>query len=402
MSIHIPLVSEQASYEPVFPGMNVIDCDAHITEPANLWISRGPASMRSRLPTMLRVDGRDMWFVDGDIPLGTVGLSVVAKQGRKTHGQLTLPTIDAMDDSSWNPAARVEVLNRLGIQAQILYPNVAGFGSSRFLSMRDDDLRLACVQIYNDYIGELQADTGGRLVPQAILPLWDMPTTLREMQRAKHALKLTGVTIPDTPERLGLPDFGSDHWIPFWECASELGMPLNFHIGSADVQTFINAPWPSMGPERRMAIGATMLYMDNARVIVNLLYSDVIERFPKLRFVSVESGLGWIPFVLEACEYQWDEMVPTEVRHHQMRPTEKFKQAIYACFWFEDDGPRRLIEKIGVDRVLFETDYPHPTCLYPRSREHLRSVLADVSDATRQRVLCDNAAELYGISIQAP
>lgn len=394
-----PLVSEHANYERVFPGIGVIDCDAHITEPADLWISRGPASMRARLPTMREVDGRHMWFVDGDVPLGTIGLSVIGKQGQKNHGMFTLPTIELMDEASWNPAARVEVMNRAGIQAQILYPNVAGFGSSRFLSLRDNDLRLACVQIYNDYAAEIQASTKGRLVPQAILPLWDMPSAVREMERAKCELKLRGVTIPDTPERLGMPDFGSPHWIPFWECASALELPLNFHIGSADVQTFVNAPWPSMGPERKMAIGATMLYMDNARVIVNLLYSDIIERYPKLRFVSVESGLGWIPFVLEACEYQWDEMVPTEVKHHQMRPTEKFRQAIYACFWFEDNGPRRMIDKIGEDHVLFETDFPHPTCLYPDSRRHLQNVMSDLPDSTRRKVLCDNAAALYGISV---
>ena len=399
MTSHAPLVSEHADYERVFPGLPVIDCDAHITEPADLWTSRGPASMRHRLPTLREVNGQHQWFVDGDIPLGSIGLSVIGRQGRKQHGMLTLPMLDMMDDASWDPAARVAVLDRMGIQAQILYPNVAGFGSSRFLQMKDDELRMACVQIYNDYAAEIQANTKGRLVPQAILPLWSMPATLREMQRARGELKLTGVTIPDTPERLGLPDFGNDHWIPFWECASELGLPLNFHIGSADVQTFINAPWTSMGPERRMAIGATMLYMDNARVIVNLLYSDIIERFPKLRFVSVESGLGWIPFVLEACEYQWDEMVPTEVKHHRMRPTEKFRQAFYACFWFEENGPTRMIDRIGEDRVLFETDFPHPTCLYPRSREHLQAVLGEMPETTRRKVLCDNAASLYGIKV---
>ena len=146
-----------------------------------------------------------------------------------------------------------------------------------------------------------------------------------------------------------------------------------------------------------MAVGGALLYLDNARMITNLMYSDVLERYPGLRFVSVESGLGWIPFLLEACEYQWDQMVPTEVKHHELRPTEKFRRNISACFWFEREGPARLIDRIGAANVLFETDFPHPTCLYPHAREHLRAVLGELSPAIRQSVLHDNAARLYGL-----
>ncbi|MEE8042941.1 MAG: amidohydrolase family protein, partial [Pseudomonadales bacterium] len=82
-----------------------------------------------------------------------------------------------------------------------------------------------------------------------------------------------------------------------------------------------------------------------------------------------------------------------------LRPREKFQQGFHACFWFEEEGPKRLIESIGADKILFETDFPHPTCLYPHSREHLQNVLADVSEDTRRKVLCGNAAKLYGIDL---
>lgn len=386
-----------AELDPVFPGIGIVDCDSHYTEPPDLWTSRAPRTLKGRVPHLRNVSGRDLWFVGDDVMLGTIGTSVIGKGLKKVHGKLYLPQLDLIDEASYDARARLKVLDALGISHQILYPNVAGFGSSRFLAIPDADLRLACVTIYNDAVAELQHTSNGRLLPQAILPFWDLEATLAEMRRIREDLALTGVTIPDTPDRLGLPDFGDPHWEPFWEAAEALSIPLNFHIGSADFSMFTNSPWKSMGDERKVAIGAALLYMDNARVVVNLLYSDIIDRHPDLRFVSVESGLGWIPFILEACEYQWDEMCPTEVRHHRLRPTEKFRQGIYACFWFEDDGPRRLIDKIGADRVLFETDFPHPTCLYPGSREHLKSVLADLSDATRRRVLRDNATELYHI-----
>jgi predicted TIM-barrel fold metal-dependent hydrolase len=387
-----------ATLDPVFPGIGIVDCDSHYTEPPDLWTSRAPRALKDRVPHLRHMEGRDLWFVGDNVLLGAIGTSVIGKGLNKVRGKLFLPQLDLIDEASYEPRARLKVMDGLGISHQILYPNVAGFGSSRFLAIPDADLRLACVSIYNDAVAELQRTANGRLLPQGILPFWDLPATLKEMRRIREELHLTGVTIPDTPDRLGLPDFGDPHWEPFWEAAEALHLPLNFHIGSADFGMFTNSPWKSMGDERKTAIGAAMLYMDNARVIANLLYSDIIDRHPDLRFVSVESGLGWIPFILEACEYQWDEMCPTEVRTHKLRPTEKFRQSIYACFWFEEDGPRRLIDKIGAERVLFETDFPHPTCLYPGSRQHLKHVLGDLPEQTRRRVLCDNATELYRIA----
>ncbi len=380
----------------IFPGVSVVDCDSHWTEPPDLWTSRAPVQLRDRMPRVIEHDGMQLWQV-GDLTLGPIGLSVVRRDGGKAYGKLFLPHIEQLHPAAYDPTARLELLDRLGIGTQIIYPNVAGFASARFLEIADPVVRSACVEIYNDAAAELQATTAGRLRPQAILPFWDRAATIAEMRRARNVLGLTGFTITDSPERIGLPDYGDASWNSFWETAVELNSPLNFHIAAAGTELFTSAPWPSLGPECRMAVGGALLYLDNARMITNLLYSDVLERHPGLRFVSVESGLGWIPFLLEACEYQWDQMVPTEVKHHELRPTEKFRRNISACFWFEREGPSRLIERIGADSVLFETDFPHPTCLYPNAREHLRDVLGRLDPSVRSRILHDNAARLYGI-----
>ena len=379
----------------IFPGVSVVDCDSHWTEPPDLWTSRAPVQLRERMPHVVERDGMQLWQV-GDLTLGPIGLSVVRRDGGKAYGKLFLPHIEQLHPAAYDPRARLELLDQLGITTQIVYPNVAGFASARFLEIADPVVRSACVEIYNDAAAELQATTKGRLRPQAILPFWDRAATIAEMRRARQ-LGLSGFTITDAPERIGLPDYGDPSWNSFWETAVELRTPLNFHIAAAGTELFSSAPWKSLGPECRMAVGGALLYLDNARMITNLLYSDVLERYPELQFVSVESGLGWIPFLLEACEYQWDQMVPTEVKHHESRPTEKFRRNISACFWFEREGPARLIERIGAGNVLFETDFPHPTCLYPHAREHLRAVLGGLDAPVRRSVLYDNAARLYGI-----
>jgi predicted TIM-barrel fold metal-dependent hydrolase len=176
-------------------------------------------------------------------------------------------------------------------------------------------------------------------------------------------------------------------------------MPVNFHIGASEssMEWFGSSPWPSMGRDEKLAIGSALIYVENARVLSNLIYSGVLERFPSLRFVSVESGIGWIPFILEALDYQLEETAPAVKRRLSLRPSEYFRRQGYGCFWFERTGPARLIEAIGVNNVLFETDFPHPTCLYPDALERVAEVMSGASDQVSRRVLQDNAAELYRI-----
>jgi len=141
--------------------------------------------------------------------------------------------------------------------------------------------------------------------------------------------------------------------------------------------------------------------MSNVRILTNLCMSDMFDRYPNLRVVSAESGIGWVPFILESMEFQLDEMVtdPAEASQQRRRPTEYFRDHIHVMFWFESYAPAHMIEHIGVHNVLVETDVPHPTCLYPGTRAHFAKVLAGVDPFVRRRVLRDNAAELYGINL---
>jgi predicted TIM-barrel fold metal-dependent hydrolase len=131
------------------------------------------------------------------------------------------------------------------------------------------------------------------------------------------------------------------------------------------------------------------------------MLSGMFDRYPNIKLVSVESGCGWVPFIMEAAEYQWDEMAPDEAKLLKRRPHEYFKEHIFATFWFEDLGVKHFVEAIGPDNLLFETDFPHPTCLYPESQEHLARVLARLEPGVRQRVIQDNAVELYSIKLPA-
>ena len=122
------------------------------------------------------------------------------------------------------------------------------------------------------------------------------------------------------------------------------------------------------------------------------------ERYPNLKFVSVESGIGWIPFLLDALDYQCGETAPEHLAHLSMKPSEYFRRQFYGCFWFESKTLGPAIDHIGPDQIMFETDIPHPTCLYPHSVERERAI-QELAPEVQKKILQDNAANLYGIEV---
>jgi predicted TIM-barrel fold metal-dependent hydrolase len=228
----------------------------------------------------------------------------------------------------------------------------------------------------------------------AMIPWWDIDAAVREVERI-HRQGLKGVNITSDPHLQGQPPLHDLHWEPLWDVCESLKLPINFHVGASDtgVQWYGDSPWPGFDESRRLAIGSAMLYLGNARVVANLIFSGILDRHPGLNFVSVESGVGWIPFLLEALDYQADE---AGVKL-SMEPSKYFHRQIYACFWFEHRRVLDDVKHLGWDKVMFETDFPHPTCLYPEPLKQVAQTLEPVDFEKREKILSGNAARLYNI-----
>ncbi len=386
----------------ILDDLKIIDTDSHWSEPYDLWTSRAPAKYRDRVPRMTTKDGKRRWWFDDSIPIGLpIASSVVGPDGEKVTGTVFFDfDNDMVHRASYDAQARVAMLDELGIEAQIMYPNVAGFGNQNFLKSPDDALRLISVEIYNDALAEFQEATGQRVFGMALLPWWDLDASVREIERC-HANGLRGIVTCSNPEEAGLPDMAMPHWDPVWQVCSDLAMPINFHIGSSkgNLDYYGKAPWPSFGPERRLAVGSANLFMGNARVVGNMIYSGVPERFPNVKFVSVESGVGWLPFFLEVLDHQMHETAPNELAELSMLPSDYFRRQFYGCFWFERSTVRPTVEYVGAQSLMFETDFPHPTCLYPRDDHDLVKALEGIPLGDVERIMSLNAAELYRIDI---
>jgi uncharacterized protein len=411
---------------PTEQAVRIIDCDAHFTEPPDLWTSRAPAALRDRMPVQKTVDGRTAWFL-GDEVWASIGGNTIRNGREKVLGAHVVQPFEEIDPAAWSPLERLKLLDEMGIWAQVLYPNGIGFASNHVFAIDDEEQRTAVLQTYNDFLVDVQETSNGRLLPQALLPIWDMDLTIAEMTRLLDK-GIRGFTLSDKPELLGLAELPHPYFDPMWDLFNESGAVVNFHIGSGARKEELNAIrsaryeddvnhggprsdppavadpyWRSFGPQRRLAAGASQMFMSNVRIVVNLCMSNLFDRYPKLRVVSAESGIGWVPFLLESVEFQLDEMVtdPEERGLQKRRPREYFADHLFVMFWFERLGPSKLIESIGVNKVLVETDVPHPTCLYPGAKEHFADVMSQLDPYVRRRVLQDNAAELYSISLPA-
>ncbi|HPG28842.1 MAG TPA: amidohydrolase family protein, partial [Myxococcota bacterium] len=200
-----------------------------------------------------------------------------------------------------------------------------------------------------------------------------------------------------------MPPLASPHWNPLWACAQDHDLPISFHIGSGE---FTGKDWT---PERMELYGAgginaqtsIGLFLENGRQLVDLLFSGVLPRFPDLKFVSIESGIGFLPYLLEAADYTFDYgRVAQQRPEFEMKPSEYFNRQVYACYWFEQFATRHMLDQLPVDNLLFETDYPHPVCLYGDVRERIDAGLAGAPIEQRRKLLFDNAARLY--KVEAP
>ena len=189
-----------------FAELKVIDSDTHWSEPEDLWTARAPSAYRDLVPQVKVLNGKRRWVVNGDTVIGPAhATSAIAPDGGKIYGIDFLGYTNAdVHRACLDVDARLAMMDSLGIHAATLYPNVAGFGSQNFMKVTDEGLRVACVEIYNDYMAEIQAASGNRLLPMAMVPWWDAEGTAREMVRAQE-LGLRGDRDLLQPPRLGLP-----------------------------------------------------------------------------------------------------------------------------------------------------------------------------------------------------
>ncbi len=385
----------------IFDRIRAIDTDTHITEPATLWTDRvSTKKWGDSVPHIKKQDGRDIWCIRDEL-VGAPGFTTMAGfNGSPPEGPMGY---DDIPKSSFDAGERLKHMDAESIHAQVLYPNVGGFGSGGFLKLKEPELMLECVRAYNDFLVEWCSADSNRLIPVAAMPFWDVNECVKEIDRAVSAGHKS-ILACTQPEAWGEPSLADPHWNPFWAAAQEAGVPVSFHIGGGDLSDlFVDKI--GLGVRANFARASSMIFMQNVTCIADLIFGGVCHRFPDLKMVSVESGVGWIPSYLEAADWQFaGSETRKEHPEYDLLPSEYFKRQIYGCFWFERRGFRDAVGHLP-DNIMWETDFPHPTCQHPgleggptqRPADYAEDAFEGVPEETIEKVLYSTAAKLYGI-----
>jgi predicted TIM-barrel fold metal-dependent hydrolase len=384
---------EAKGLAPELQGIKIVDCDTHVTEPPDLFTSRAPARYKDKVPHVRRVQGIDRWFV-GDRDFGAMGGNVIRADHNKLLGRCSFPTLTEGHSSAYETKARLQVMDEMGIYAQMCYHNSGVTQAGSLMALGDNELAVTIIKLYNDAAVDRQRESGQRLFTLGHVPFWDKAAMEAEAKRCLD-LDIKGFVLPDTPERIGCPSYCEQHWTAFLEMCAERGASLNFHLNTAMDPTVL--AWKGFSFEQTLSVVATMFCIGNAATLGNWIVSGRLDQFPKLKIGLIESGMGWVPFALEALEHQFNEMLPSKWKMLKRRPKEYFRDQFWVTYWFEEVGPKQLLETIGVNKVMFETDFPHPTSLYPGIQNHIVDSLGGYNYEVRKRVLERNAVELYNL-----
>jgi len=360
----------------------IISCDDHMDTnalPPDLWTARLPAAQREGGPRVEETaDGRRFWTVGGT-PVSPSGSfdrrlpSAIARAGLEDDGYR--PS---------NPRLRLADMDRDGIEGSVIYGPITGLVPA---VMRDPALRHACFRAYNDWAAEFNATDPRRLCMLAMLPADDPAAAAAEVERAAR-LGHRGVQLGHFEAATPIHDRA---WEPLWAACAAAGLPLSFHlIGGTYLLRLNPGSW-------EMVAFAAVAPMQLDEVLVTVVLSGILERHPRLRVVLGESGIGWVPYVLERMEHEHDKYAG-RTRDHRcaLRPSELFRRQVYVTFE-EDRLGIGLIEDIGADNVMWASDYPHPDSTFPESRHAVEEAFRDVDSEVTRKIVAENCARLYGL-----
>jgi len=369
----------------------LLDADSHVSEPLNLWQERLPAKYRDRAPRMLKEHE------------GKPGAWWLIEEGREPHNVIlgfgANKTLEELQQflkgfsyagahrGGWDPAQRVKDMDQDGVTGDVLYTTL-GF---RMFWIRDAGFQRACFHVYNDWLAEFCSYSPRCLKGLGLISLYDPKQGAEDLEECAKKGLAGGLIWASPPDEL---PFYSEVYNSFWKAAQELRMPLSLH----EFAGFERIYWESTAEKRTVANAVASHEVETT--FATFILSGILERFPRLRIISAELNCGWLAYFLHRMDRAFDSRgvrlqgspFPTKLT---MRPSEYFRRQLYATFI---DDPYGLAHRheIGVDNLLWSSDFPHSATFWPHSREKIAKDFHGIGEEDKRKILCENVAKLYG------
>ena len=388
----------------------IVSVDDHVVEPPTLWTDRLPATYADRMPRVVRKRGRqvydgglkfvesddappvDLWLYDdlvSPIPRG------MAQVGYLDEPSASSITYDEIVDGCWKQDARLADLSRNHTDGSLSFPSFSRFCGQTFLEREDKELARLCVEAYNDWMIDewCAGDGAGTLIPCTLIPLWDAQLAAAEVRRCADKGSFA-VAFSENPVPLGLPSIYGEHWEPFFAACEETRTVINMHIGSSS-QMAITAP------DAPLEAGMSLTAENSVHAFVDWLCCGAFARHPNLKIALSEGQVGWMPFMMERLDSIWERshfyggtlkaMLPEP-------PSSYVAGHVYGCI-FDDMHGLASRHTIGMDQIMFETDYPHSDSTFPHSKETAEKIVtaAGLTDDETYKLLRGNAITCFGL-----
>ncbi|MDX1513406.1 MAG: amidohydrolase family protein [Gammaproteobacteria bacterium] len=376
----------------------IISADCHIDLiwlPPELFTENASAAMKPRMPYVERRadgerwvsrNGADFGLVNG---MGSAGRRYVPGQ---IHRSDRMAATGLYEDGKQGirrltePDLRILDQDRDGVQGEVLYGIL---GAAQRLN--DPPAAEEMLRIYNDWLAEFCATHPERFAGIACIPNHDMDVATGEIRRVAKKGVARGIEVPATVNMRPLWD---PAWAPLWTAAAEARLPVHFHtVGGRKPDM---AGLEPLAQRQCFAVYITGFQIAMSKVLMELIYGGVFESHPDLVVVLGESGIGWIPYMLEHMDLEWEDQFKDLTL--TMKPSEYWRRNCRATYQTDRVGIRNL-DLIGEGNVMWGSDFPHPDGVWPDSREFIARELGHLPNATRRRVVCENAAELYGFKL---
>lgn len=398
MSEYEPSEHEQSEHEPnLLPEptaepltCKVISVDDHVTEPPTVFEGRIAAKFADRAPRLVEDSSGGLVWAYEDGEMHDSGFGAVA--GRPQEDWRHEPIrYEEVRKGVWDIHARVQDMDLDGVEASVTFPSMCGFAGRQFAASKDPELGLACVRAYNQWhLEDWSAPYPGRIVPLQLTWLPDPVIAAREVERnAERGFR--AVTFPDLPQRLGFPAIHEEAWEPFLRACEETETVICLHTGSAGYILNTRADAPLQLQTSLFPAGAYVAAME-------WIWAFVPTRFPRIKIALSEGGIGWVPMALDRLDYviahSGGSPVDTPWPDREKSPSDVLKSNFWFCM-LDDPSTLSARDRIGVDHIMFESDYPHADSTWPHTQSLIAQRLGPLGPEITKMIAHDNAAALF-------
>jgi len=393
----------------------MISADCHLDLcwlPPGLFTANASSDMRDRMPHVIEGPKGPTWVTKKGASLGLAcGMGSAGREyvpGR-IHRADRMAATGLYDDGKkgirrlTEPELRLRDQDRDGVQAEVLYGILGATGR-----MNDPEATVEVMRIYNDWLADFCSTHPERFAGLASIPNNPIDAAITEVERVAKRGAVRGLDIANSPDLLPLWD---PHWNPLWEVIQACGLPLHFHtIGSRlpdDLQKLVlmgsdltRAPADASAEDKRRARMAfathiTGFQINMANILMALIYGGVLERYPGVRVVLGEAGIGWIPYILWRMDGEWEDQFKD--LSLTMPPSAYWRRQCFATYQTDPVGVK-LVDELGVETIMWGSDFPHPDGIWPDSREYIQRELGHLPPDIRHQIICGNAARLYNFT----